>query len=81
MYASCGNLNEACKSFERLSSRNVISWNAMMSGYSQLGSFSVLKECLQGMQKDGFKPDGLTFTSILAAFFEAMRTTFYIARS
>ena len=67
MYASCGNLNEACKSFERLSSRNAISWNAMISGYSQLGSFKLLKGCLEGMQKDGFKPDGWSFTSILAA--------------
>lgn len=27
----------------------------------------MLKECLQGMQKDGLKPDGWSFTSILAA--------------
>ncbi|KAI5065651.1 hypothetical protein GOP47_0020346 [Adiantum capillus-veneris] len=67
MYANCGCLDEACRSFEKLATRNVVSWNAMIAGYAQLGSLKLASECLQSMQKDGFKPDAWSYTSILAA--------------
>ncbi|MCO5598372.1 hypothetical protein L7F22_052467 [Adiantum nelumboides] len=85
MYSSCGYLNEACRSFEKLATRNVVSWNAMIAGYAQLGSLKQASECLQSMQRDGLKPDTWSYTSILAAcsheglveegqsFFEKMR--------
>lgn len=67
MYANCGSLHEACRSFKKLAIRNVVSWNAMIAGYAQLGSLKLASECLKSMWKDGLRPDAWSYTSILAA--------------
>ncbi|OIS97007.1 PREDICTED: pentatricopeptide repeat-containing protein At4g33170-like [Nicotiana attenuata] len=37
MYAKCGNINFASQVFNEMSERNLITWSAMISGYSQDG--------------------------------------------
>ncbi|XP_009587245.1 pentatricopeptide repeat-containing protein At4g33170-like [Nicotiana tomentosiformis] len=37
MYAKCGNINFASQVFNEISERNLITWSAMISGYSQDG--------------------------------------------
>ena len=36
-YAKCGSLSEAQDVFQKLPTRNVVSWNALISGYTQQG--------------------------------------------
>lgn len=36
MYSECGNLSSACSLFDRITSRDTISWNAMIASYSTL---------------------------------------------
>ncbi|TQD89292.1 hypothetical protein C1H46_025141 [Malus baccata] len=40
MYAKCRMISDSCYIFERISDKNVIAWNFIISGYSQNGSLS-----------------------------------------
>ena len=35
MYSKCGCLEDACKVFDQVLERNMVSWNAMLLGYAQ----------------------------------------------
>jgi pentatricopeptide repeat protein len=37
MYAKCGSMEHACKVFNKMSSRDVISWNAILAGFAMHG--------------------------------------------
>ncbi|KAK2967416.1 hypothetical protein RJ640_022348 [Escallonia rubra] len=52
MYARCGNMQYAEKIFKTLSRKNIVSWNALISGYD-------VRRC--------FKPNSITFISALSA--------------
>lgn len=68
MYAKFGNLKDACKVFEGLPQRDLVSWSAMLAGYAQHGcSLSALK-LFGGMeQQEGIKPDKVMFLLTLKA--------------
>lgn len=67
MYGKCGRLCESRKLFDGLSDRNVISWNALIAGYSQYGLVEQALKCLNNMQSEGEKPNTVTYVSVLAA--------------
>ncbi len=37
MYVKCGSMEDACKVFNKMTSRNVVSWNAMILGHVKCG--------------------------------------------
>ncbi|KAJ7536563.1 hypothetical protein O6H91_12G073900 [Diphasiastrum complanatum] len=67
MYAKCGCIEDACQVFNNMQKRDVVSWNAMIAGYAQQGlgkeAFTLLKQ----MQREGIKPDEVTYLSVLSA--------------
>eukprot|EP01018_Ginkgo_biloba_P019393 Gb_22805 [translate_table: standard] len=66
MYAKCGSLGNARQLFDKISDRDMISWNALISGYAQHGYYEeVLKNYYQ-MQNECMKPDRFTFASVLS---------------
>ncbi|MCO5580308.1 hypothetical protein L7F22_034174 [Adiantum nelumboides] len=67
MYARCGGLQEAECVFEKLSSRDVISYNAMITGFAERGDCKMALDCLEDMCKQGLKPDVIIFTTALTA--------------
>lgn len=67
MYAKCGGLHCAWKVFYNIPKQNVVSWGALIHGYSLYGCLASCKQCLQAMQGEGLKPDGRIYVSILAA--------------
>lgn len=67
MYAKCGNLNEGHAIFRRMPSRDVVSWNAMLSGFSQNGRGFEALDLFEEMVREGVKPDYVTFVNILFA--------------
>ncbi|XP_057814057.1 pentatricopeptide repeat-containing protein At3g09040, mitochondrial-like [Cryptomeria japonica] len=67
MYAKCGSVHMAYELFEKLPQRNVISWNAMISGYAQNGFAEKALETFKQMQFEGVNPDSTTLASILPA--------------
>lgn len=67
MYAKCGSVLDACQVFESLTCRDVISWTAMIAGHARGGDMESALQCFIKMQVDGFRPNDVTFVSLLAA--------------
>ncbi|KAL1332795.1 hypothetical protein HN51_061572 [Arachis hypogaea] len=67
MYAKCGSLDDGYRIFWRMPNRDVISWNAMISGLSQNGRGKEALELFEMMCQEGTKPDTVTFVNLLSA--------------
>ncbi|KAI5061660.1 hypothetical protein GOP47_0024165 [Adiantum capillus-veneris] len=67
MYCKCGNLSEAQQVLKKLTSRDVISWNTIIAGYTQEGEAEQALFCLEQMQREGILPDSVTHTCALKA--------------
>jgi len=67
MYAKCGSLKDACIMFGKIPKQNVVSWNAMITGYVQNEQYENALDTFQEMLREGVKPNNSTFTSILNA--------------
>ncbi|KAI5061666.1 hypothetical protein GOP47_0024171 [Adiantum capillus-veneris] len=73
MYLKCGLLKDAHEVFKRLLLRDVVSWNAMISGLAQENSLEAFHLFGQ-MQYEGRKPDSFTYASILKACYSLEAT-------
>lgn len=67
MYGKCGYLSEAWRVLDEMPSRDVVSWNAMVSGYAQNGQFDKAVEICREMEATGQKPDAGTMASLMPA--------------
>lgn len=68
MYARCHALEDARSVFDKLRERNIVSWNAMITAYSQDGLWRKGLELFWEMEKQDTVPNRITFLSILRAF-------------
>ncbi|KAL0926534.1 hypothetical protein M5K25_002773 [Dendrobium thyrsiflorum] len=67
MYAKCGSINSAFTVFDYMAERDIISWNAMIMGFSRHGFVKEALHLFREMQKSDVKPDEFTFTGILVS--------------
>ncbi|KAL9235538.1 hypothetical protein vseg_010289 [Gypsophila vaccaria] len=67
MYAKCGSIKDAEKVFTRSTKRSVVSWNSMLTGYSQYGLGPKSLELFNDMLKTGIHPNEITFLCLLTA--------------
>ncbi|KAH9313012.1 hypothetical protein KI387_028047 [Taxus chinensis] len=67
MYAKCGSIEDARQLFDRVTERNVVTWNAVISGYAQHGEGNETIYLFEQMQKAGMKPNHVTFLCVLSA--------------
>ncbi|GFZ10480.1 pentatricopeptide repeat (PPR) superfamily protein [Actinidia rufa] len=67
MYAKCGRIQSSRICFDRMPTRNLVCWNAILAGYAMHGKAKEAKEIFHLMQWSGQKPDFISFTCILAA--------------
>ncbi|CAI9117026.1 OLC1v1018337C1 [Oldenlandia corymbosa var. corymbosa] len=67
MYANCGRIQAARRCFDWEPSRNLVCWNAMISGYAMHGRVKEAIDIFHLMQSSGHKPDFVSFTSVLSA--------------
>jgi pentatricopeptide repeat protein len=67
MYAKCGIVDVARRVFDKMSKRNVVSWNAMISGYAQNGFADEALGLFRQMELEGVKPNSSTMVSLLLA--------------
>eukprot|EP01018_Ginkgo_biloba_P022920 Gb_32227 [translate_table: standard] len=67
MYAKCGSVKISRLVFDKMSQRNVVSWNAMIAGYNHNGSAHEALTLFCQMQLTGMKPNIVTLPSVLAA--------------
>lgn len=67
MYAKCGSLEDGNLVFRRMPWRDIVSWNAMISGLAQNGHGSKALDLFEEMLAAGINPDHVTFVNVLSA--------------
>ncbi|KAE8690694.1 Pentatricopeptide repeat-containing protein [Hibiscus syriacus] len=67
MYMKVGCLESGENVFEEMSARDLVSWNAMVSGYQLVGDSLSSLVCLREMVSVGIRPDSFSFISGLGA--------------
>ncbi|OIW19269.1 hypothetical protein TanjilG_20394 [Lupinus angustifolius] len=65
MYAKCGRVDDAFVVFWCLPECNYVSWNALISGYSQIGDHGMALHLLKCMEMEGFLIDDGTVSPLL----------------
>ncbi|ERN05957.1 hypothetical protein AMTRI_Chr08g163550 [Amborella trichopoda] len=66
-YAKCGNVEDGKLVFNQMQERNIVSWNALISGYAQNGQGSEGVNLFKEMCVSGFKPNSVTVLCLLFA--------------
>ncbi|KAM5548245.1 pentatricopeptide repeat-containing protein [Rosa sericea] len=67
MYAKCGSIAEARQLFDLMTEKNVVTWNAMISGYGLHGDGHEALKLFNEMLDSGIPPSGVSFLSVLYA--------------
>ncbi len=67
MCAKCGSMEDAWRAFNKMPSRNAVTWNSMIFGHVKCGEGEKALELFQQMQLDGMQPDPVTFVGMLNA--------------
>ncbi|XP_015579664.2 pentatricopeptide repeat-containing protein At2g01510, mitochondrial [Ricinus communis] len=67
MHTKCGNMEKSCLIFDMMDERNVISWNSMLSGYTQNGQASEALFLFDKMRDSGCEPNSVTALIMVAA--------------
>eukprot|EP01018_Ginkgo_biloba_P013140 Gb_38248 [translate_table: standard] len=67
MYAKCGCIEKARDVFDKMHQRNVVSWTAMIAGYSMHGSGKEALKLFEEMQYSGVNPNHITLVCVLTA--------------
>ncbi|XP_065007423.1 pentatricopeptide repeat-containing protein At1g08070, chloroplastic-like [Musa acuminata AAA Group] len=67
MYSRCGEFRASSHLFDEISHKDVICWNAMITGYSQLGKPLLVLELFKRMLFEGFGPSIPTIFLLLHA--------------
>ena len=91
MYVKCGAITEAQQVLDVLPFRDVVSWNALLAGYAQLGNIEKIFELYNSMLQDGIRPNRVTFLVLLTLcshaglisegqlYFDTIYTVYHIA--
>jgi pentatricopeptide repeat protein len=67
MYAKCGSIEEAWTVFEKMPSRNVVTWTTIILGHVQCQQGQKALELFEKMQQEGVQPDSVTFVGVMNA--------------
>ncbi|CAG7872975.1 unnamed protein product [Brassica rapa] len=73
MYLKCGSTEDARVLFEEMEQRNVVSWSTMIVGYAMNGDSEEALALFNMMQKEGIRPNYVTFLGVLSACSHAGR--------
>eukprot|EP00253_Pinus_taeda_P019276 PITA_19276 len=67
MYVKCGNVEMAQQVFDKMLRSDVVSWSAMITGYTQSGHAKEALSLFQKMQLEGLRPNSFIMASVLPA--------------
>ncbi|XP_015572763.2 pentatricopeptide repeat-containing protein At5g16860 [Ricinus communis] len=68
MYAKCGLMCIANKVFDRMQHKDVVSWNAMVTGYSQIGKFEDALGLFEKMREEKIQLDVVSWSAVIAGY-------------
>ncbi|KNA12201.1 hypothetical protein SOVF_127900 [Spinacia oleracea] len=71
MYAKCGDIEAAKQVFDRMKTKSLASWNALISGLAMHGDATHALDLFLRMVDEGFRPDDITFVGVLSACTQA----------
>ncbi|CAN4126710.1 unnamed protein product [Withania somnifera] len=66
MYAKCGQLAKSREIFDSMETKDIVSWNVLISGYAMYGEASYAIEMFKKMEQTEIKPNELTFLAVLS---------------
>ncbi|XP_024543425.1 pentatricopeptide repeat-containing protein At4g13650-like isoform X1 [Selaginella moellendorffii] len=66
-YSKCGDMEEARKIFDRMESRDVLTWTVMIKGYAQQGDSKAALELFHRMKPEGVEPDSVSVAEAIMA--------------
>ncbi|XP_076949596.1 pentatricopeptide repeat-containing protein At2g34400-like [Bidens hawaiensis] len=67
MYAKCGDLVSARRIFDRMSKKDLVTWNAMITGYAQSGLANEAISLFNVMKDEGVSANNITLSGVLSA--------------
>lgn len=67
MYSKCGRLSDACRVFEGMKERNVVSWNSLITCFEQNGPQNGALVLFVRMMENGVAYDEVTLASVVSA--------------
>ncbi|CAA7057885.1 unnamed protein product [Microthlaspi erraticum] len=67
MYMKCGSVESGRRLFDEMPVKGLITWNAVISGYSQNGLAHEVLELYEKMKSSGVYPDPVTLVSVLSS--------------
>lgn len=67
MYAECGVLEDACQVFDKMTDRNLVSWNGIIAACVRNGQYEEALEFYGKMQQIAVEPNEFTLGSVLKA--------------
>ncbi|KAM0953504.1 putative tetratricopeptide-like helical domain superfamily [Dioscorea sansibarensis] len=68
MYSKCGRTDLARRVFDRMSERDLVVWNSIISGYACLGLLEDAMDLFDLMKSSGTKPDLVTWNALISGF-------------
>ncbi|KAL4190077.1 hypothetical protein AMTRI_Chr08g168630 [Amborella trichopoda] len=60
--------DDARQVFDGMTHRDIVLWNAMVTGYAQIGRFDEALEVFELMEREGMEPSKFTLSGILSVF-------------
>ncbi len=67
MYGRCGRVGDAWEVFDKMEEHSRVSWNVLLRAYGQVGKGREVLKLLEEMQRRGFVPDEITWTTVLSS--------------
>ncbi|XP_026389171.1 pentatricopeptide repeat-containing protein At5g16860-like [Papaver somniferum] len=68
MYAKCKMMDHAKKVFDVMEDKDVVTWNAMVTAYSQSGSFKDVLLLVEKMKEKRIEMDVVTWSAVIAGY-------------
>ncbi|KAL8161487.1 hypothetical protein V2J09_012976 [Rumex salicifolius] len=69
MYSKCSCCHWAYRVFKEMNgSRNLITWNSMISGFMLNGESEIAPELYSRLESDGYQPDSATYNAMISGF-------------
>lgn len=67
VYSRCGCIEEAYVIFQHFEDKNIVVWNAMISGFSRYSRTNEALMLFENMKQNGMNPNEVTYISVLSA--------------
>ncbi|KAG6600165.1 Pentatricopeptide repeat-containing protein, chloroplastic, partial [Cucurbita argyrosperma subsp. sororia] len=66
MYAKCGDIMRARKVFDQIVSKDTVSWNSMLTGYTRHGLLLEALNTFDQMIQEGYEPDSVALSTMIS---------------